>query len=168
MPMISPWEPGGSLLLGYLAVVSAPLAKADVRWLRLPNALVVPGLVLLLGAVVCSGRSQALGGLLAAAGPPVLAGAVLGCGWVLGAIGMGDVKLGVLLVGAATVADARILPAALVSTAALAVAAALGSRRGVAAASPGARGKATTRLPLGPPMLAGFWFGVVAAFLDVL
>ncbi|MFB2581589.1 prepilin peptidase [Herbiconiux sp. P15] len=146
----TPYEPWGMLLLAYLVVVSVPLAVADARRLRLPNAFVVPGLVLLLCALLGNGLGEAVPVLAA----PVLAAGVLGCGWSMGAVGMGDVKLAVLLAGAASVTDERTLPIAAVATAMTTCAAALGARR-----------TAATRLPLGPPMLAGFWFGVVAAFV---
>ena len=142
----------GMLPLGYLAMVSVPLARADARWLRLPNTLVLPGLVLAVWAGVGHGLSRGTG-LPVAAG--LAAASVLGGGWLLGAVGMGDVKLGVLLATVGALVDPNILPVALGVTAVL-----LASSVWLAHAN------AATRVPVGPPMLVGFWFGVVAAFVE--
>ncbi|WP_092556035.1 prepilin peptidase [Herbiconiux ginsengi] len=141
----------------YLAAVSAPLAVTDARTHRLPNTVVVPGLVLLSWALAGVGMRDppAVLGPLAAAGAAVV---VFGVGWAWGGVGMGDVKLGLLLTGVAAVTDARILPAAAAATAVLAGAA-------VGARALAGEQLAGLRIPLGPPLLGGFWFGALAAFV---
>jgi leader peptidase (prepilin peptidase)/N-methyltransferase len=142
--------------LVYLGAVSVPLAVTDARSHRLPNALVVPGLVLLAWALVGVGMRDPPAVLvpLAAVGASLV---VFGTGWAFGGVGMGDVKLGLLLAGVAGVTDARILLPAVVTTAMLA-AAAVGACVGA-----GEVALVRIRIPLGPPMLAGFWIAVVGS-----
>jgi leader peptidase (prepilin peptidase)/N-methyltransferase len=140
--------------LAYLAAVSVPLAVTDAREHRLPNALVLPGLALSLWAAVGVGmRDPPL--LLAASAAALAAAALFGAGRMLGAVGMGDVKLGVLLAGLATATDARALVPATLATAVLLASVAFGSM--------GAGGwpQPAPRMPLGPPLLAGFWSGLL-------
>ncbi|WP_382304902.1 prepilin peptidase [Herbiconiux sp. UC225_62] len=142
----------------YLAVVTVPLAVTDARSHRLPNALVVPGLVVSAWAVVGVGMRDppAVAAPLAAAGAAAL---VFGAGRALGGVGMGDVKLGLLLAGVAGMTDARILPGAAGATAVLA---------GVSAATCVMAEKlplASARIPLGPPLLGGFWCGVLTTIV---
>ena len=140
--------------LVYLAAVSVPLAVTDARTSRLPNTLVVPGLAVLAWAVVGVGDlGRALPILVACSGAAV----VFGGGWRCRAVGMGDVKLAVLLAGVAALTDARVLTNSAVAAALLTVGAAAGARR---------RGRASAcRIPLGPPLLAGFWWGAYATWL---
>jgi Flp pilus assembly protein protease CpaA len=172
--MVSP--PPATALLIYLAAVSVPLALADLRARVLPNRLTIPGLVLLLATVTAvPGWSAASS--LAAAG---VAATVFGAVWAAGAVGMGDVKLATLLAGTAALTDARALP-----TAALAFALLGGTQAALALAhrhlrhhhhpgngighrqpgrSPPLHGTLAPHqpgIPLGPPLLAAFWVGVL-------
>jgi Flp pilus assembly protein protease CpaA len=154
--------------------VSVPLALADLRARVLPNRLTIPGLVLLLATVAAvPGRSAASS--LAVAG---VAATVFGAVWAAGAVGMGDVKLATLLAGTAALTDARALP-----TAALAFALLGGTQAALALAhrhlrhhpgngighrqpgrSPPLHGTFAPHqpgIPLGPPLLAAFWVGVL-------
>ena len=180
-------EPWVLLLLAYLAVVSVPLALTDARQLRLPNVYVVPGLALLAcsmlavtfrappgpfaaGAAALS-ASDGASALMASAG----AAAVGGAGWAAGMLGMGDVKLAILLAGAASLADARtpvLWCAATGVLSAAGVAAVLTgagrptegqAAKGRAAGGRAAEGRSVTavRIPFGPPMLAAFWFAIL-------
>jgi leader peptidase (prepilin peptidase)/N-methyltransferase len=136
--------------LGYLAAVSVTLAVVDAREQRLPNELVVPGLVLLVWAIagaVAQEPGRALTVLAACAGAAV----VFGVGWLAGAVGMGDVKLAVLLAGTAALLGAVILPLAVVALALL-------MTPSLVAACGG------TRIPLGPPLLAAFWWATILAW----
>ncbi|MFB2597701.1 prepilin peptidase [Herbiconiux sp. P17] len=147
--------------LAYLAAVSVPLAVTDSREHRLPNALVVPGLVVLAWALVGAalrGHPDVLAGLAGAA-----AGAgVLGAGWALGAVGMGDVKLGVWLGGLAgmmgMLGRPEVVASGLVAGGALA---------GVqlAATFVGGAPLIAARIPLGPALLTGFWTAIARAFI---
>jgi leader peptidase (prepilin peptidase)/N-methyltransferase len=160
----------------YLAAVSVPLAVTDARTHRLPNALVVPGLVLLAWGLVGVGTRDppsALGSLTAAGG----AAAVLGAGWALGGVGMGDVKLGVWLAGLAALTGVFDRPALLAAlTGAFdrpdILAGTAGASQGpgglvyglaaatvLAAAS--FAGHPHGRIPLGPSLLGAFWFAVL-------
>ncbi|TAJ49924.1 MAG: prepilin peptidase [Herbiconiux sp.] len=154
---IGPWV----VPVGYLALVTVPLAVTDVRTRRLPNALVVPGLMLLGWALVWAALAEpgrALGGLVGAG----VAGVLLSTGWMLGAVGMGDVKLGAWLGGTAGMMDvfehpgpvARGLVAGAVVLAALIVAE-------LVARTPPAR----ARVPFGPPLLAAFWAAAASGLI---
>ena len=78
----------------YLVAVAVPLAIIDVRQRRLPNRLVLPGLVIAifsqLGASAISGRWQ---NLLTSLSAGVVAFLLCWAINSIGAIGMGDVKL---------------------------------------------------------------------------
>ena len=135
--------------LAYLAAVSVTLAVVDAREQRLPNALVTPGLVLLLWSVVSTAVQEPGRGLFvlaACAG----AAAVFGTGWLTGAVGMGDVKLSVLLAGTSALVGAGILPLAGIALTLLMAPALIPTGRG-------------TRIPLGPPLLAAFWWATLLA-----
>ncbi len=163
---IEPWV----VPMGHLAVVTVPLAVTDVRTLRLPNSLVVPGLVVLAWALVWAALvepARAVGGVV---GGAVLAG-VLAVGWMLGAVGMGDVKLSAWLGGTAgmmgvfenpgTVTQG-LVAGAVVATAFVAVEPAL-RPPGAARASSRLLTPATElRIPFGPPLLAAFWVSLIA------
>jgi len=150
--------------LGYLAAVSVPLAVTDVRTHRLPNALVVPGLVLLgwalLGCVVLADFGHVLAGL---AGGFVVA-VVLGAGWMLGGVGMGDVKLGAWLGGTAGMMGVLDQPGALAHG--LVVGAVVTA--GLLAGGIGPRNpSAAARFAFGPTLLAAFWAAVCFAGVHV-
>jgi leader peptidase (prepilin peptidase)/N-methyltransferase len=146
--------------LVYLAAVTVPLAVTDARERRLPNALVVPGLVLLAWALVGAalrGDPDVLAGLAGAA-----AGAgVLGAGWAIGAVGMGDVKLGAWLGGSAGMTGMLGRPE--VAAHGLVAGGALAGMQ-LAATLVGAPVIAA-RIPLGPALLTGFWTATVRALL---
>lgn len=136
--------------LGYLAAVSVTLAVVDAREQRLPNSLVVPGLVLLAWAIAGAELQEpgrALSVLAACAG----AAAVFGGGWLAGGVGMGDVKLAVLLAGTAALLGAAVLPLAGVALTLLTAPALVSAGSG-------------TRIPLGPPLLAAFWWSTLLAW----
>ena len=140
--------------LGYLALVGLPLAVTDVRTHRLPNTLVLPGLLLtawaLVGTFLAGPPSDALAGL----GGAAAVAAVLGAGWATGLVGMGDVKLGVWLGGVAGMLGMPAHPAALAQGA---IAGAVVATTLLAAALGGGGPTAASRIPLGPPALAAFW-----------
>lgn len=157
LALLGLWALGGSwLLLGTtcLAVVTWPLALADVRQRRLPNMLVLPCYPAVVTAVVLDTVTTGNGAWLAVGG---------GVGSILfylamhvgGGMGMGDVKLsGVLgaLLGA-------VGPSALITG--LLGAFVLGGLVGAWALA--SHQRATRhRIPFGPFMLVGFWLGVLA------
>jgi prepilin peptidase CpaA len=91
-----------------IMVVAALLvwgAATDVRTARIPNRLVVVGLVLALAAALAHEGAVGLGGALAAAG---IAFGIGFMGFALGAIGGGDAKF--LVVGAALVGLPHLVP----------------------------------------------------------
>ncbi|WP_440711189.1 hypothetical protein [Herbiconiux sp. YIM B11900] len=155
--------------LAYLAAVTVPLVATDVRTLRLPNALVLPGLVLLAWGIlwaalaglvgvpgVVSAESSAPAGLMGA----FLAGGLLLGGRMLGAVGMGDVKLGTWLGGLAGMTGVAERPEALGQGAAaggIVVAVLFGAE--LAGRAP----PALLRIPFGPALLAAFWASSVKA-----
>jgi leader peptidase (prepilin peptidase)/N-methyltransferase len=130
-----------------LAAVTPELVRVDLREHRLPNRMVVPGIVAGLVAAVAGWSAL-----------PVLAGvAFAGFLWLLGlrgGVGMGDVKLAALL-GLAS-------PTLAVAVAAPLVAFLLG---GVAASTVLLRRGRGHRIAFGPWLLAGYWavVGVSAA-----
>ena len=152
-----------TLPLLHLGVATVPLAWADARTLRLPNALTVPGLVVTTAVVIVVGDELAGATLVG-----VLA--VTAVGWRAGWLGLGDVKLLGWMAGASALTgtlDPTRLAAAAVAASALVLAALAGARAGVrAGAGAGARRATgsehvTVRIPFGPALLAGFWFGVL-------
>ncbi|QJU53973.1 hypothetical protein SCB71_12325 [Herbiconiux sp. KACC 21604] len=142
------------LPLLHLAAATIPLVRADARTLRLPNALTVPGLAVTAAVAFATGDAAAVGMLVAAS----LVGAVV---WQAGCLGLGDVKLLAWLAGASALTDAlgplRVLAAAGAASAVVA-AALLGAASG---ARVGVGGWSRVRVPLGPALLIGFWFGVL-------
>jgi len=132
----------------YVAAVTPALVATDVREHRLPNRMVVPGIAvgLVAAALQCS--------LV-----PLIAGAVYG-GFLFvlglrGGIGMGDVKLAILL-GLAS-------PTAGIAVTAAFAAFLLG---GVAASIALVRRGRATRLAFGPWLLAGYWVAVLFAMVS--
>jgi prepilin peptidase CpaA len=117
-----------------LALVAALLvwgAVSDARTARIPNRLVLAGLVLAPLAALAHGGLAGLGAALAAAGIAFVIG--FG-GFALGAIGGGDAKF--LMVGAALVGLSHLVPYLLVAGAlggALAIGTIIRQRRGIEA-----------------------------------
>ncbi|MEY9851216.1 leader peptidase (prepilin peptidase)/N-methyltransferase [Leifsonia sp. EB41] len=147
----------------YLAAVTAALVQHDLRELRLPDALVLPGAAfVVVGAVWSSLRAG--GGQVAVAalvcGVAALVGfAVPASG---GGLGMGDVKLAAVLAGALAALVAERGPPlgevvtvvgcwAVLSFVAGAVVAWL------AICGRGARRRVSAELPFGPVLLGTFW-----------
>lgn len=139
---VSPAGPVG-VIDAFLAAVLVTIAAVDIRTMRIPNRIVLPATVAVLAADLLFLPRQAMECLIAAAA----AGAVLLLPNLINSsvLGMGDVKLAVLLgaalgwgvIGAIEIAFVSIFPFAL---------AVLVRRR------PGAR---TTALPFGPFMAFG-------------
>lgn len=145
----------------YLAAVTPELVRIDLREHRLPNRIVVPGLVV---GLVAAGLSWAvtreaplvpLGAAVATAG--LLALLSLG-----GGLGMGDVKLAALL-GLASPAMAIALAAPVTGFLLGGVAASILMIRGLLAG----RGRETRRshLAFGPYLLLGYWVALAAVIV---
>ncbi|GGF27245.1 prepilin peptidase [Subtercola lobariae] len=142
-----------------IAGITAPLVMSDVTRLRLPNRLILVGYV----AFACAAELHTLtapsnGALSKSAPSPALVclATLVGAGglWMLGAIGMGDVKLMGLLAGCLQLlpsANAPPLPAVAAGATLLLIAPAA-----LLAFSYGRHS-----LPLGPFLLAGFWLAVL-------
>ncbi|MEY9953045.1 prepilin peptidase [Leifsonia sp. EB34] len=147
----------------YVAAVTAALVQQDVRDLRLPDALVLPGAVFVVVGAVWSA--------LGPGGWPVVVAAI-GCGVAAlvgfavlasgGGLGMGDVKLAAVLAGALAAVVAERGPPlgevvavvgcwAVGSLVAGAVVATLGYPRRVRT------GVLRAELPFGPVLLGTFW-----------
>ena len=145
-----------------IAVVTPPLVVADLRERRLPNPLVAAA-ALGLGASCAAVLASGADGAAASVGRAALG--VLGGGGALlvlalaGGIGMGDVKLGGVLAGAAALVDPAGVPlAALVAGTAGgigAVVVAVGRRRG--GHDPGLLPERRASVPYGPALLLGWW-----------
>ncbi|MCS5715289.1 prepilin peptidase [Herbiconiux sp. CPCC 205716] len=151
--------------LGHLAAVSVPLAVTDARTGRLPNGYLLPGLALLAWALVAVGLHDPPLAFEAAAAA-LAAGAVAAALWALGVLGMGDVKLLVLLGGVlallepldgGAVVQVAFCAGALV-LAGLVVA--LGGGRDGRDGKEGLDGR-EGRTPLGPALLGAFWLGLM-------
>ena len=147
----------GIVSTAWLALVTPSLVVIDVRLRRLPNVLVVPGLA----AVVVDGCWQT-----ASAGQfPFLAflttsivAAVMLVLHLVGGLGMGDVKLSVVMTGCLS------LVSPVLAVAGLMLAFLLGG--GYAAALLlRARGRRGSRIAFGPLLLSGFWTVVVLVAL---
>ena len=131
----------------YVAAVTPGLVRVDLREHRLPNRMVVPGLVVGLVAAILQWSLV-----------PVIAGIAFGGFlWVLGVrggIGMGDVKLAALLgLASPTIGIAAATPL---------VAFLLG---GVAASIVLIRRGRGSRIAFGLFLLAGYWIAVVSTLL---
>jgi prepilin peptidase CpaA len=119
---------------GLMAVVAALLiwgAVTDLRTARIPNKLVLAGLLLAPAAALAHGGLAGLGAALAAAG---IAFGIGLTGFALGAIGGGDAKF--LMVGAALVGLNHLMPYLLAAAAIgglLAVGTIVWQRRGIEA-----------------------------------
>jgi leader peptidase (prepilin peptidase)/N-methyltransferase len=156
----------------YLGLVSVPLAMTDARAGRLPNAYLRPGLLLLAWALVAVGLHDppvALG----AAAVALVVGASAVVLWALGVLGMGDVKLVLLLAGLLALVQgadggATVRVAFCVASLVLAnlVSATLGGGGGGGGgAGGGGAGRVADgekgRIPVGPALLGGFWLGLL-------
>ncbi|ARJ05741.1 hypothetical protein GCM10010988_08690 [Cnuibacter physcomitrellae] len=128
----------------WFAATGWRLAITDLGERRLPNALTLPGLVLA-AAAACRDPPAGVWMLGTAA--------VLSLSWWVGAVGMGDVKLGVGLAGAVV-----LLGGASAALTAGAVGVLLCGALAVDAIRSGDR-----HLPLGPPMLLAAWAGTIVA-----
>jgi leader peptidase (prepilin peptidase)/N-methyltransferase len=141
--------------LFYLAAVTPLLWRADLDEHRLPNAIVLPGLVVAVVGVafgwIRTGHPSTLG--VASA---IAVGLFLLVLSAAGGLGMGDVKLGVLL--GLCAGCAGILPA--VGWLAIAFIAAGVAALGLIATRGGAE-----RLAFGPFMLTGFWASIAMTAL---
>ncbi|GAA2748989.1 prepilin peptidase [Amnibacterium kyonggiense] len=142
-------------LIGFawLALVTPRLVETDLAEHRLPDAVVLPGYPVVLGAVLLHAWSTGVAPLDA-----VLAGAACGLVFLLlhvaGGMGFGDVKLAPLLGALAAVA---VPGGALLWLVAAFLLGGVGAvvvlvRRGLGA-----------RLPLGPPMLLAAWLVLAVA-----
>lgn len=133
-----------------LAVVTPVLWRVDVVARRLPNGLVYPCGALTAGAVVASGviDADAATAALVTVGGTALVFAVLSIG---GGMGMGDVKLAVVLAGVL----ALVRPDAVVLAAIVAFVSG-----GVVGLIVLLRVRARS-IPFGPFLLVGFWVAVV-------
>ncbi len=154
----------------YLAAVTPALVQYDLRELRLPDALVLPGAAFVaVGAVWSSfgsGGWLVVGAVLACGAGALVGFAVLASG---GGLGMGDVKLAAVLAGAlGAVAAERGPPLGevvalvgcwvVVSFVAGAVVASAALRgRGHGGAPGGGGGRLPAELPFGPVLLGTFW-----------
>ncbi len=127
----------------YLVAVTPALVVTDLRVRRLPNRIVVSGIVVALIAVALEWSLVPLIAAVAYAGFLFLAG-------LSGGIGMGDVKLAALL-GLAS-------PTPAIAVASPVLAFLLG---GVAASIALVRRGRRTRIAFGPAMLAGYWLAAV-------
>lgn len=146
----------------YLAAVTVALVQYDVRELRLPNALVLPGAAfVVVGAVWSSlqtGGSRVAVAALACGAAALVGFAVAASG---GGLGMGDVKLAAVLAGAlAAVVAERGPPLGEVVTV-VGCWAVMSFVAGAVVAWLAVRGFGSRRLsaelPFGPVLLATFW-----------
>lgn len=126
----------------WFAATGWRLAVTDLAERRLPNGLTLPGL--------------ALAAMAACRDPPdgvwmLATAALLALAWRAGAVGMGDVKLGIGLSGAVA-----LLGGASAALTAVAVGVLLCGALAADALRAGG-----THVPLGPPMLLAAWAGVI-------
>jgi leader peptidase (prepilin peptidase)/N-methyltransferase len=140
------------LALAYLGVVSPMLIRTDLREHRLPNRIVLPGIAV--GLVVCAGE------WITSGHPPVVSmiAALVYPGFLLalslmGGMGMGDVKLAVVLGLASQNVTVAVLSPVIAFLA--------GGLTSMVLLLMGRRG----RIPFGPFLLGGFWCAVVVDLL---
>lgn len=149
----------------WLALATPALIRSDVAHRRLPDVLTLPAVALVPVAAVGEvwGQDPAplrsvtvLGVVVAVAGLGLLGARV-------GAVGLGDVKLGVAIAGASAVADPGVLPVVAGVTGLAGAVLALGvvvrrRRRRRRGRPRGALPRRDT-VAYGPCLLAGFWCG---------
>ena len=141
----------------YLAAVTPQLVRIDLSAHRLPNRIVVPGLII---GLVSAALSWAVAGEapvvpLVAALATALFLAILA---TLGGIGMGDVKLAAVI-GLASPTVAIALTAPLAAFLIGGLAAVVVMVRGLLAGRGRAAGRA--HIAFGPALLAGYWLALV-------
>lgn len=145
--------PLSAVPLLYVAAVTPQLVRVDLREHRLPNRLVVPGLLI---AVV------ALGAQWAADGVPPVVPLIAGASYFVflmvlaafGGMGMGDVKLGALL--------GLVSPGLGVAVLSPALAFMFGGIAGVVLMAKHGRGASVA---FGPYLLGGFWIAFALSLL---
>ena len=141
-----------ALPLVYIAAVTPALWMTDVLSRRLPNRLVLPGFLAVLGGAAGQWVWSGTLPLLAIASGAAYFVFMLALG-LAGGMGMGDVKLaGVLGLGAGLLGPAAAILAPVAAFL-------LGGVAAIAAV----RGNRLATIPFGPFMLAGFWIAVVVA-----
>lgn len=150
-------RPSAAVGLAYIAAVTVPLWRTDVRERRLPDRLVLPGFVF--AAVGCAWDALASGSPWWA--PPagmLVVGGFFAALEVGGGVGMGDVKLAALL----ALCLVPVVPDAPAVRVAGFVACAFVAA-GVAAAAAWAHPAAAPvrSLPFGPYLLVSFWLSVL-------
>ena len=137
--------------LAWLAIVTPGLIAVDIAEHRLPDAVVLPGYPIVLGAVALDAVVRGSDGLA-----PLVAGVAYGLTLLVlhlsGGLGFGDVKLAPLLGALAAAA----LPGGAVLAVVLAFLAG-----GVLSIGVLIRHGAGARLAFGPPMLLGAWATVL-------
>lgn len=137
----------------WLAVVTPALVVTDMRLRRLPNVLVVPGLVAVLAdglwAFFATGSAP-----VPAFGAASVITAVMLVLNVVGGLGMGDVKLSAVIAGCLSIVSPPLAVAAMMFAFC-----AGGAYSAVVLCRPRARRR--TRIPFGPALLFAFWAAVV-------
>ncbi len=144
----------------YVAAATIPLWRTDVASLRLPNAIVLPGWAFAFTGVVGSALAtdaQGREALAGAAGPALFCVGAFALVHAAGGVGMGDVKLVILL--ALALVPLAGAPLRLVLCFGGAVLAA-GAVAWAALLHPAASRVAT--LPFGPSLLGAFWLAAAA------
>ncbi len=158
----------GWILCGYVLVATIPLVIVDFRAHRLPNVIVVPGIGL---ALACIGGAWLTSGEFPLV--PSLSGLAYACGMlllaVLGGMGMGDVKLALVLGTAsgmlgASAAIANVFLAFVLGGVA-AVVVLLWQRIRHRRRTRTGQHHTRTHIAFGPFMLAGFWVSTLVVVL---
>jgi leader peptidase (prepilin peptidase)/N-methyltransferase len=137
-----------AIVIVYLAAVTPWLAAFDLREHRLPNVVVVPGIVA--GLMSCSGEWIELGRVPVV--PLIAGGAYAGFLLVLhlvGGMGMGDVKLAAALGLASWTLSVAVLSPVIAFLA--------GGIASIVLLLTGGRGR---RIAFGPFLLGGFWTAI--------
>jgi leader peptidase (prepilin peptidase) / N-methyltransferase len=133
----------------WLALTTPLLVRSDLRSRRLPNVVTLPGLGILLVALVVTllqGPKEAVAAIVA-----TLATAVIGFAAALTpGLGMGDAKLGTLVVGSVSLVDVGLALVLLVVASLVAALAVVGRRSARPARVP-------TTVAFGPCLLLGYW-----------
>ena len=144
----------------WLALVTPSLVILDLRVRRLPNVLVVPGLVTVLVDGVWATIASATMPLAACVTTAIIAAAMLAFN-LFGGLGMGDVKLSVVIAGCLSIVSPFLAVTAVTLAFFLggAYSAVLLLRR---------RGQGSMRIAFGPVLLLAFWLVVVLRAVEVL
>lgn len=139
----------------WLAFLTPLLVRVDLRARRLPDAVTLPGLAILLAGLGVTSRESPQDAAVATIATVTTAGITFAAALTPG-FGMGDAKLATLLVGSVALVDPALVAVFSIGASASGVVLAL-----AAVGRGGEGGWRRTRIAFGPCLLLGYWGSLV-------